>query len=131
MKRLALAGVVALTLTLACQQKAAAGGFGIQFNIGGNCSSSSCCSGHCSCPGCYYCGYGYAWAPAPCSYNTPIVWPCNSGGYSADAYYGMGNQAVAPAYAAQPASYYPSYAGGYYGGNYYASNQGPGYWYGR
>jgi hypothetical protein len=133
MKRIAWAGVAALALTLACQQKACAWDFGVSVNFGVGCNGHSCCSHDCCFPGCYYFGYGYKWAPAPCHYHTPIVWPCYGSGYGSAAYYGTSYQAAPqyPAVVAQPAYSYPNYAAGYYGGNAYAYNQAPSYWYGR
>src|SRR2546423_5775084 len=87
MKRIALAAVIALALTLACQQKAVAGGFGIQISIGGSCYGNSCCTGNCCWPGWYYCGYGYKWE---CIGSTPITWPSANYYCAPDCGYGMG-----------------------------------------
>jgi hypothetical protein len=95
MKRIALAVVIALALTLACQQKAVAGGFGIQINIGGSCCNSGGCWSDCCYPGCYYFGYGYKWA---CNTSVPITWPCANYYYPPDCGYGMGYQYPYPSY---------------------------------
>jgi hypothetical protein len=152
MKRLVIAGVAALALMLACQQKASAwgwqisGGIGIGFgwDCNGCCGCPSlgislgldwkcCCD--CPCLGCYGggCGYGgYAYsAPA---FAAP--YPSYAANYAPNASNALAYQLpAAPQQAAHPqtATLVPQptlQPIGYYYGN-YAYQQVPSYWYGR
>jgi len=123
MKRLVIASVAALALTLACHQKAAAWGcqiggcIGISINLCCTCSCDCC---HCPSP-CYGGGYsGYAYSAPYSSYAAGYA--PNAG--SAVAYQLPAAQPQTGTLVAQPMGY--SYA---YGG--FAYHGAPGYWYGR
>jgi hypothetical protein len=127
MKRIVLAGFVALALTAAGQQKASAGGWSYSGSIGFSIGFSWQCSGCCCPPACCYGAQCYGYGYAPPVYAAPATYP---------SYAGAGD----PAQPAQPQA--PTVAGqttlqpiGYYYGGYGSSNyayyQAPSYWYGR
>jgi hypothetical protein len=136
MKRLVIAGVAALALTMACQQKASAWGWQISGNIGISLGLDCKCWCDCPCPTCYggggggYGGYAY---PAP-AYAAPYY----AANYAPDAGSALAYQLpAAPQKAAQPqtstVAAQPSLQpiGYSYGYGNYGYYQVPSYWYGR
>jgi hypothetical protein len=133
MKRMIVAGALALALMGVSQQQASAwskfnfsGGFNICWERSGSCFSCTWSS----CPG-PYCGAGYGYA-APAVYAGPPAYDAHAYGPAYAPGYGYGDQAYAAtqpapqqAPAAAPA---PMQQAGFY---YYGYNQAPNYWYGR
>jgi hypothetical protein len=143
MKRMMMAGLLALAVLAGAQQKASAN-FCFNFSLGANCSfewSGFCCGFWCcpnpcsSCgPPCCYCPpvpYGGCPAPSYGGYLPPAGPACDPAvAYGYGAAPGYAPQA-APSTAPQPAGYGQNgtYQVGYYPqGGYGAA---PSYWYGR
>jgi hypothetical protein len=144
MKRLAIAGVLALGLVACSQQRASAwtkfsisAGFNISYESSGFCFSSCCNWNSNPCPygGCGFSGFpaygGYdalaayapaAAAPAPASnFTAPRPTPSAAPSPSASSY--LGTQPVSYSYYGQGGYGYGGYSPGYY--------QAPSYWYDR